>query len=1558
MGRITGATTAVLTEASSLLLDEISGCPVGLTNAPSRASTVSRKALDGARGDLERPQRRERRGRAGEFRQRLDVLLATEGSARAVAKQLFPRFEGELSRLPALLQLLEDRWEFPTRVFSLLWTHIRRASGRSEDHDKTISEDEWAIAFDNWLQALRTRCGYSKVSRQCLVHTRHADDWNKVYLKGAKLGEGSYGEVFLALHASLGVARVVKSVPKSQLSLAGEQVEDEVNMLKSLDHPHIVRVFEAFESQENLHIVMDYAEGGDLASVIRETLDSNQMLPHLWVQEAALQVASALDYMHSRGVIHCDLKPGNTMLLTPFLLTDALVGKAKPHVLLVDFGLAEIFDEQAALGGPATVKGSPAYLSPEGFDGKLTQKSDTWALGVMLYEMLVGSRPFKGTNNIFVLYCQVANTEPNFDQIPEGPSSLVRALMEKNPLNRLSARQCFEHAWLQEVNELDFCEMSKKFSASGVPKTLGRPSSYFHRAVTFSMAAALGMKDLTADYHLFQALDADKSGQLDHEELRHGLEKLGLRQDPNGLMASMDLDQDGQISYTEFLGATLNLDEERGDRLMRYAFSMFDLDGDGHINMEELRHLLSGDGGSAMVSDLLPDGQTVDEVMEEVSGGDGIISFARFRSYLMHFKQSQQTPSESWLTRSYTSDWNKKGITEDGKKTEPQDAFDLMNRLDGSEMPEEEEEDGMQVERVLSRGARSTAGGEENIGAELMGFHQWLDDLFQDQRRDGRLNILLRFRDSRLEAAYVSHYVRGTLRQAQVLALPVASYSMWALLTEKFRWEPSLIHWNTDIQVVNNLAWLTIFFGSLLMFGAIAAWLWRRRKQVLQLQVGHMTPGGKQGHGYANEAIKAEADFDREAVLAEHVLCLWAVVTPWLCCFFANRRRLAALWGVSALDVFPTVSSDYDLILTMLGTLMFFSMRTNLTFLHALPVALSCLLAYGTSSIVMSASVGQDPDDDYTWGWTAVLLIVSSGLCLSGHRNLEYQRRLSFLSLYASFAVLKDMEVSDPLVEDGGAVSPRSSLRSVGTGQSKAPETRLRRLKRGTVLLSRLCANASGGSTAFRNALMALLDILKSAKDDLAQADRLLSADISELLDQKGIDGDAKMQLLLLFDELPPVPPLPLNVDHMLEAGCYAPPAEGGKEKEKDKQEAWGWEVLNFQHGGSLGSSAKVESLSAAAPLVAAGEQLLVPTVTEAVKDGALGRALLDRLLDVHRTSPPGSEARAALTLRATSWIAKQTGLWIHLEPWERAALLVAAAGLHAVPVAPVKALGFKQDLNGILAGEDPLLGQIASTSSTMLALSTCGLAGQSTCKFLTEEEEKSSSLWRLTQRLQYRARPSRALQDLKTVRMLLEADEEPLPFNVEKLQNVSPEEMEEASRAARERRLLLAGLVLSAGDLAYLALPQKQHLLWASLAREEKEVGASAAEWLRGLAETLAIPLYDTLHTVGELACRPSNRQPLSVPLSFLRDNARYWTTHSMVQSGRPNRRFPGELSPKRPAKEKEKLQVERLALPGQVMNQETSIEFMTDGSWQQASIMSIPTIHTHNLAEEERWS
>ena len=199
-----------------------------------------------------------------------------------------------------------------------------------------------------------------------------------------------------------------------------EQVEAEVDTLKALDHPHIVRIFEAFETEEELHIVMDYAEGGDIAGVIKQMQDLSRTLPEAWTRAAVEQTAWALEYMHGKGVIHCDLKPGNCMLLQALSVAEMDAGRALPHVLVADFGLAEIFvgDGESA----KQVKGSPSYLAPEGFEGHLSQKSDIWALGVMLFEMFTGQRPFRGTSNLFTLFCQVANVEPPLDQIQELPT--------------------------------------------------------------------------------------------------------------------------------------------------------------------------------------------------------------------------------------------------------------------------------------------------------------------------------------------------------------------------------------------------------------------------------------------------------------------------------------------------------------------------------------------------------------------------------------------------------------------------------------------------------------------------------------------------------------------------------------------------------------------------------------------------------------------------------------------------------------------------------------------------------------------------------------------------------------------------------------------------------------------------------------------------------------------------------------------------------------------------------------------------------------------------------
>eukprot|EP00928_Gymnodinium_smaydae_P057448 TRINITY_DN4068_c0_g1_i1.p1 TRINITY_DN4068_c0_g1~~TRINITY_DN4068_c0_g1_i1.p1 ORF type:complete len:711 (-),score=144.80 TRINITY_DN4068_c0_g1_i1:66-2198(-) len=530
-----------------------------------------------------------------------------------------------------------------------------------------LTEEEWVDAFSAWIWGMRAKAAEAKVSRKQMVQNRNdvrPSDLSSTYFQGAKLGEGAFGEVFVMLHKSLGVERVVKVIKKDQAAASDEHIEDEVAVLKSLDHPHIVRIYETFDMETSLHIVMDYADGGDLAEVIRRMSEKERRLSEPWVRTAISQTCAALEYIHSKGVIHCDLKPANAMLLRPVGLDaeEAVADLQLPHVLLVDFGLAELFQtgQGAASGpaGPSKVKGTPLYLAPEGFEGHLSEKSDMWAVGVMLYEMLLGKRPFQASGgNIFAYWMKVAKTEPSLEELPAGAQAIVKVLLSKDPVARPNAKECRGHDWF--ISDSTSRPSSSRSSHIKL-KTIGH-HNYFHRAAMFCIATELSMKDMTGLFDVFQSIDSSGSGRLTQDQLGEGLKKLGINQDPAKMMAILDMDQNGYVSYTEFLAGALSTTENLSERLVREAFDLFDLDGDGIISKHELRLMLSGDGP---LVDVLPDGQTVDEIMQEAGDGVGI-SFADFRKYLNKSAKSSNRGLDCNTQNSFDAS-KVAGLQEDG----------------------------------------------------------------------------------------------------------------------------------------------------------------------------------------------------------------------------------------------------------------------------------------------------------------------------------------------------------------------------------------------------------------------------------------------------------------------------------------------------------------------------------------------------------------------------------------------------------------------------------------------------------------------------------------------------------------------------------------------------------------------------------------------------------------------------------------------------------------------------------------------------------------------------
>ncbi len=203
------------------------------------------------------------------------------------------------------------------------------------------------------------------------------------YLLEAELGRGTMGVVYRARHEGTGKPFAVKAlIPALSADLTFvTRFMREASVASQLKHPNIVRVYESGRQDQNIYFVMEYFQGVTAGHMLRE----RKRLPALEVIEIAAQAAGALHYAHVEGrLVHRDVKPENM-----------LVDRWR-HTKLLDFGLARI-DGMDGITRAGAVVGSLYYVSPEQLLGrKLDGRSDVYALGISMYEMLTGQRPYRG----------------------------------------------------------------------------------------------------------------------------------------------------------------------------------------------------------------------------------------------------------------------------------------------------------------------------------------------------------------------------------------------------------------------------------------------------------------------------------------------------------------------------------------------------------------------------------------------------------------------------------------------------------------------------------------------------------------------------------------------------------------------------------------------------------------------------------------------------------------------------------------------------------------------------------------------------------------------------------------------------------------------------------------------------------------------------------------------------------------------------------------------------------------------------------------------------------
>ncbi len=239
----------------------------------------------------------------------------------------------------------------------------------------------------------------------------------------ALLGKGGMGEVYRADDLTLGQAVAMKFLPEAATSHEGmlERFKNEVRIARRVSHPNVCRVYDVGEVDGATFFTMEYVDGEDLASLLRRI----GRLPQDKAVEIARQICAGLAAAHAKGVLHRDLKPANIML------------DGRGQVVITDFGLAGVADD---IRGPEVRSGTPAYMAPEQLEGReVTMLSDIYALGLVLYEIFTGKRPFS-EKSLGVLHS-------SSDRTPSRPSSVVKDIdpivekvilrcLEENPPSR------------------------------------------------------------------------------------------------------------------------------------------------------------------------------------------------------------------------------------------------------------------------------------------------------------------------------------------------------------------------------------------------------------------------------------------------------------------------------------------------------------------------------------------------------------------------------------------------------------------------------------------------------------------------------------------------------------------------------------------------------------------------------------------------------------------------------------------------------------------------------------------------------------------------------------------------------------------------------------------------------------------------------------------------------------------------------------------------------------------------------------------------------------------
>ena len=476
---------------------------------------------------------------------------------------------------------------------------------------------------------------------------------SEAYEKLQFLGQGAFGSVYKVVRKNSGtreIIRALKEISKKSMNVSEEskeEIKNEIEVLKNIDHPNIMKIFEFFEDENNIYLVNEFCGGGDVAGMN----DKYGLFPEFFLKYVMFQVFLAISFLHSNKVVHGDIKRENIAFVyqgkkkeknefEEFFQTlfkdkdlqeelnespgiENLSENAQKlieeicnyEMKILDFGSAKMKKIGKLKEKLSGVTGTVYYCSPEVVKDKYDFECDEWSCGVMMYILLTGYPPFVGENEdeIFdnILKQDLNLNVPQLKNISESCKDLINQLLEKDANKRINAEDALKHDFFTSginVGNLlkgKFKENSdylkKMFNKKGTQLRGKKKSSKFRDVVIAYIALNFSEQDVEkkAKQIFMEMSGGNKHYLITKDTFVPKMEKIfkGLtKNEIEELFDSIDENETGNIEYEELIRALTDKEKLLSDKNLKEAFNFFDKDNSGSITWNEIAEIVYPEG--------------------------------------------------------------------------------------------------------------------------------------------------------------------------------------------------------------------------------------------------------------------------------------------------------------------------------------------------------------------------------------------------------------------------------------------------------------------------------------------------------------------------------------------------------------------------------------------------------------------------------------------------------------------------------------------------------------------------------------------------------------------------------------------------------------------------------------------------------------------------------------------------------------------------------------------------------------------------------------------------